>query len=98
VTARQVSNADPDDTARRLAAWLDDDPHGFCHQLERDLVKVLDPRGLAAFERWIREWFETAGPSKAMGDWLSNGSWPATSRSPGRHFSSGQRRGGRCLP
>ncbi len=65
VKARQTAGADSDETARRLVAWMDDDPYGFCYQLERDLVKVLDKEGLAAFERRIRERFDgvaTAAP------------------------------------
>ena len=58
VKARQAAGADPGETARRLVTWMDDDPYGFCSQLDRDLVKVLDKRGLAAFERRIRERFE----------------------------------------
>ena len=65
VKARQAAGADPDETARRLVAWMDDDPYGFCYEIERDLVKVLDKRGLAAVERCIRERFDgkaTAAP------------------------------------
>jgi tetratricopeptide (TPR) repeat protein len=58
VKARQAAAADPEETARRLVSWIDDDPYGFCSQLERDLVKVLDRRGLAAFERRVRERFD----------------------------------------
>ena len=61
VRARQASGADPDETALRLVAWMGDDPYGFCYKLERDLVKVLDKRGLAAFERRIREQFDGVG-------------------------------------
>ena len=53
-TARQAAGADPDDTARRLLAWMDDDPYGFCYHLERELVKALDRAGLVAFERCVR--------------------------------------------
>jgi hypothetical protein len=68
VKARQADGADPDETARRLCAWMDDDPYGFCYQLERDLVKVLDRRGLAAFERCVRERFDgTASAAPASG-------------------------------
>ncbi len=60
VKARQASHADPAETVRRLVAWFDDDPHAFCYQRERELVSVLDRRGLAAFERRIRERFDGA--------------------------------------
>jgi tetratricopeptide (TPR) repeat protein len=65
VKACQAAGADPDGTARRLVTWMEDDAYGFCHQIERDLVKVLEKRGLAAFERRIRERFDgvaTAAP------------------------------------
>lgn len=58
VRARQAAGADPDETARRLMAWMDSDTYGFCYQLERDLVKELDKRGLVAFERCMRERFD----------------------------------------
>jgi len=58
VKARQAAGADPDETASRLVAWMDSDTYGFCYQLERDLVKVLDKRGLAAFEHRVRERFD----------------------------------------
>ena len=63
VKVRQAAGGDPGETARRLVAWMDDDPYGFCFELERDLVKVLDKRGLAAFERCIRERFDGVAPA-----------------------------------
>lgn len=65
VKARQAAGADPDETARRLLAWMDSDTYGFCYQLERDLVKVLDKRGLAAFERRVRERFDGVATAAA---------------------------------
>jgi tetratricopeptide (TPR) repeat protein len=65
VQARQAAGADPDETARRLLAWMDNDACGFCYQLERNLVKVLDELGLAAFERRVRERFEAVTTAAA---------------------------------
>lgn len=48
IRARQAAAAAPDQTATRLLAWMDDDPFGFCHQLEKDAAAVLDKAGLAA--------------------------------------------------
>lgn len=67
VKARQAGGADPDETARRLCAWMDDDPYGFCYQLERGLVKALDKRGLAAFERCVRERFDGTAAAPPLG-------------------------------
>jgi tetratricopeptide (TPR) repeat protein len=58
VRARQAAGADPDETARRLIAWMEDDPYGFCHEMERDLAKALDRTGLAAFRHRVHERFE----------------------------------------
>lgn len=58
VRARRAAGADPGETARRLMAWMDSDAYGFCYQLERDWVKELDERGLAAFERCMRQRFD----------------------------------------
>ena len=39
---------------------MEDDPDGFCHDLDRESVNVLDKKGLHAFERQIRSKFESA--------------------------------------
>ena len=54
ITARQAGNCDPDETARSLITWMEDDPYGFCHHLDREAVKVLDKKGLEAFIQQIR--------------------------------------------
>jgi hypothetical protein len=61
IKARQAACADPDDTAARLLVWMDNDPYGFCYELERDAAKAFDKAGLAAFEKLIRARFEAAG-------------------------------------
>lgn len=60
VKARQVSKHDPNETAISLISWMEDDPYGFCHDLEHGLVKVLDKKGLATFIQQIRAKFESA--------------------------------------
>ena len=68
IKARQAAGADPDDTADRLLAWMDDDPYSFCYQIENDAAKAFDKAGLAAFERRIRARFEAAvAPKPAPG-------------------------------
>jgi hypothetical protein len=66
IKARQAACADPDDTAARLLVWMDNDPCGFCYQLERDAAKVLDKAGLAAFEKLIRARFEAAATAPSV--------------------------------
>lgn len=64
IEARQAAGADPDATAVQLLAWMDDDPYGFCHQLEKDAVQVFNKAGLGAFERQIRARFDAAAAIK----------------------------------
>jgi tetratricopeptide (TPR) repeat protein len=60
IAARQTAGADPGQTAEFLLAWMDDDDYGFCNDLERSAVKVLDRAGLEAFEREVQVRFEAA--------------------------------------
>ena len=60
IKARQAANDDPDETAKSLLSWMEDDPYGFCHDLDREAVKVLDKKGLEAFVRRIRSKFESS--------------------------------------
>jgi tetratricopeptide (TPR) repeat protein len=64
IKARQASGADPDETAARLLARMDNDPYSFCYQIEGDAAKAFDKAGLAAFERRIRARFEAASTAK----------------------------------
>jgi hypothetical protein len=59
IQASQAANHDPDEIAKSLLAWMEDDPYGFCHDLNREAVKVLDKMGLDAFVRRIRAKFES---------------------------------------
>jgi len=58
IKARQASGTDPDETAARLLARMDDDPYALCYDIEKDAAKAFDKTGLAAFERQIRTRFE----------------------------------------
>ncbi len=60
IKSRQAANHDPDETAKLLLSWMEDDPYGFCHNLDRQVVKVLDKKGLDAFAGQIRAKFEAA--------------------------------------
>jgi hypothetical protein len=63
IKARQAATHDPDETAKLLLSWMEDDPYGFCHNLDSQVVKVLDRKGLEAFVGQIRVKFESA-PSR----------------------------------
>ncbi len=49
VQAREAAACNAHETAARLLAWMEDDPCGFCANLEQRLVTVYSPAGLAAF-------------------------------------------------
>ena len=60
--ARQAAAADPEETIDLLLGWMDGDDYGFCHRLERDLVKVLAPEGLGAFAERVRARLDASAP------------------------------------
>jgi tetratricopeptide (TPR) repeat protein len=60
INARQAANKDPEETARSLLSWMEDDAYGFCHDLDREAAKVLDKKGLDAFVHQIRFKFESS--------------------------------------
>jgi tetratricopeptide (TPR) repeat protein len=68
IKARQAAGADPDETATRLLDWMDEDPHGFCYQLEEDASQALDKAGLAAFVQLIRARFDGAAKTSSVVD------------------------------
>ncbi len=59
IKSRQAANHAPDETAKLLLSWMEDDPYGFCHNLDRQVVKVLDKKGLDALVGQIRAKFES---------------------------------------
>ncbi|HAM52649.1 MAG TPA: hypothetical protein DCP92_18845 [Nitrospiraceae bacterium] len=60
INARQAANHDPEEIVIELLSWMEDDPYGFCHDLDRVAAKVLDRKGLDAFVRQIRFKFEAS--------------------------------------
>jgi hypothetical protein len=62
VRARQVAEHDAADTVRRLIAWIDDDPYGFCLHLEPHVAKAMDAQHLSAFARLARERLQQTAP------------------------------------
>jgi tetratricopeptide (TPR) repeat protein len=60
IKARQAAGNDRGETANSLISWMENDPYGFCHDLDRVAVKVLDKKGINAFLQVIREKFESS--------------------------------------
>jgi hypothetical protein len=61
IQARQAANADPDETVKKLLAWIDDDDYGFTNDIERNAAEALDRKGRQAFERQVRARFDAPG-------------------------------------
>ncbi len=68
IKARQAAGAAADETAKLLLTWMQDDPYGFCHGLDRKVVKVLDKDGLEALGRQARAKFKTAAGTATNGN------------------------------
>jgi len=51
IEARQTAKADPHETARQLAAWIDDDEYGLWRGIAERAVKALNTDGRDAFAR-----------------------------------------------
>ena len=65
IRARQAAGAPPEQTARWLLDRMDDDPYGFCYQIEREAAKALDKKGRLAWERLVRARFDAAPGKEA---------------------------------
>jgi hypothetical protein len=68
IQARQAEGANPNETASRLLAWMDDDEYGFCYQLEKSAAKVLDKDNLAALATQVRARFDDAAKAPPKTD------------------------------
>ena len=60
IKARHTSGSDPNETAARVLAWMDDDPYAFCYQIEKDATKAFHKAELAAFEKLARARLDAA--------------------------------------
>ncbi len=62
VRARQAAKARPEETVELLLTWMKSDEYGFCHELDREIVEVLDERGLRVFAEEVRRRLDASGP------------------------------------
>jgi tetratricopeptide (TPR) repeat protein len=76
IQARQAAGQPAEETVRQLLNWMKNDHYGFWLQIEKDVIKVLDPRGQALFIGHFQTLLEQAmaqampgvpaGPAKAI--------------------------------
>ena len=60
INARQKAKFDPAETVQNILNWMDNDNYGFCYEIERDMVKVLNKESVTLFEAAIKSRFEKA--------------------------------------
>ena len=58
IEALQAAQENPEKIIEQLFKWIEQDDYGFCSYLEREVVKILNPQGLVAFEKIARQRFE----------------------------------------
>lgn len=67
IQARQAAGLSAEETVRQLLNWMKNDDSGFCHDIEGEVVKVLDAPGRQLFIRHFEQLVENAIPGKGAG-------------------------------
>ncbi len=79
IVAHQAARDDGEKTAERLLDWMDKDDYGFCYQLEREAVEVLNSNGLTHFASQVQKRFDAASqsskPPNEDGRWQQDSSY-----------------------
>jgi tetratricopeptide (TPR) repeat protein len=60
INARQKAKYYSEETVQNILRWMDNDNYGFCYEIERDMVKVLNKESVKLFEAAIKSRFEQA--------------------------------------
>ena len=60
VRARQKAECSSKETIYQILKWMDNDDYGFCYNIEKSVVKVLNRDGLLLFEASIQTRFDEA--------------------------------------
>lgn len=60
IEARQKAKYPPEETIQHVISWMDNDDYGFCYEIEKSVVKILNAKGVKIFEKRIKEKFERA--------------------------------------
>ena len=60
IKASRAAGRESATIAEFLISWMEDDPYGFCHDLERIVTPLLDKPVLNAFAAQIRSKFDAA--------------------------------------
>jgi tetratricopeptide (TPR) repeat protein len=60
INARQKAKYNPAETVQNILRWMDNDDYGFCYEIEKNVVKVLNKESVKLFEAAIKSRFENA--------------------------------------
>jgi len=60
IEVRQKAGYPDKETVRTILQWMENDRYGFCYNIEKKLVEVLNKQGLAVFEATILARFDEA--------------------------------------
>ena len=60
INARQKAKYNSAETIQNILRWMDNDDYGFCYEIERTAVKVLNKESVRLFEAAIKSRFEKA--------------------------------------
>lgn len=60
IAARQAAETDPLETIQRFLEFMDRDEYGFCHEIEKEAVKVFHAAELDAFAAAIEQRFQAS--------------------------------------
>ncbi|MGO9199180.1 MAG: DUF6880 family protein [Limisphaerales bacterium] len=67
IQARQAAGQPAEETVRQLLNWMKNDDYGFCHGIEGEVVKVLDPPGRQLFIRHFQQLVDDGLPRQVVG-------------------------------
>jgi tetratricopeptide (TPR) repeat protein len=67
IQARQAAGRSAEETVGQLLNWMKNDNYGFCYEIEKDVIKVLDARGRELFTGHFQQLVHKAMPGPAAG-------------------------------
>jgi tetratricopeptide (TPR) repeat protein len=67
IRARQAADLPGEETMRQLLNWMKNDNYGFCHEIEKEVIKALDRKGRQLFIGHFQQLVEKALPAPANG-------------------------------
>ena len=60
ITARQEAGHPAEETVGDILNWMENDDYGFCHDIEKEVAKVLNKAGFLLFRQHFQDRFEEA--------------------------------------